>query len=78
MPHEIKGLNEECGVFGVFDTKKANQLTYFGYTEEDFQQILPGSRRAAGEDAGRRLQGRDAQRRLLHDRRDHGDRRCRR
>ena len=30
MPYEIKGLNEECGVFGVFDTKKANQLTYFG------------------------------------------------
>ena len=30
VPYEIKGLNEECGVFGVFDTKKANQLTYFG------------------------------------------------
>lgn len=30
MSHEIKGLNEECGVFGVFNTKRAHELTYFG------------------------------------------------
>lgn len=30
MPYEIKGLNEECGVFGVFGTPEANHLTYFG------------------------------------------------
>nr|WP_054755917.1 amidophosphoribosyltransferase [Liquorilactobacillus satsumensis] len=30
MPYEIKGLNEECGVFGVFGAAKASQLTYFG------------------------------------------------
>nr|WP_276535407.1 amidophosphoribosyltransferase [Ligilactobacillus apodemi] len=30
VSHEIKGLNEECGVFGVFNTKRAHELTYFG------------------------------------------------
>lgn len=30
MPAEIKGLNEECGVFGVFGVPHANQLTYLG------------------------------------------------
>lgn len=30
MPHEIKGLNEECGVFGVFGSKEAAHMTYFG------------------------------------------------
>ena len=30
MPAEIKGLNEECGVFGVFGAPNANQLTYYG------------------------------------------------
>lgn len=30
VPHEIKGLNEECGVFGVFETNNAERLTYFG------------------------------------------------
>ena len=27
---EIKGLNEECGVFGVFGATDASQLTYYG------------------------------------------------
>lgn len=30
VPTEIKGLNEECGVFGVFDAANASQLTYYG------------------------------------------------
>lgn len=30
MPYEIKGLNEECGVFGVFGTPEASRMTYFG------------------------------------------------
>lgn len=30
MPYEIKGLNEECGVFGVFGSQEASQMTYFG------------------------------------------------
>lgn len=30
MPAEIKGLNEECGVFGVFGAPGASQLTYYG------------------------------------------------
>ena len=30
MPAEIKGLNEECGVFGVFGAKHAASLTYMG------------------------------------------------
>lgn len=30
MPYEIKGLNEECGVFGVFGSQEAAQMTYFG------------------------------------------------
>lgn len=30
MPAEIKGLNEECGVFGVFGAPDASQLTYYG------------------------------------------------
>ncbi|MFT8458675.1 MAG: amidophosphoribosyltransferase [Liquorilactobacillus ghanensis] len=29
MSDEIKGLNEECGVFGVFDAADASRLTYF-------------------------------------------------
>lgn len=38
MSYEIKGLNEECGVFGVFGAENASQLTYFGlhfYNIED-------------------------------------------
>ncbi|MCL6571045.1 MAG: amidophosphoribosyltransferase [Bacillus sp. (in: Bacteria)] len=30
MPAEIKGLNEECGVFGVWGHPDAAQLTYYG------------------------------------------------
>lgn len=30
LPAEIKGLNEECGVFGVFGAPHASQLTYYG------------------------------------------------
>lgn len=30
MPTEIKGLNEECGVFGVWGAANAATLTYFG------------------------------------------------
>lgn len=30
MPYEIKGLNEECGVFGVFGAQNASSLTYLG------------------------------------------------
>lgn len=30
MLNEIKSLNEECGVFGVFESPHANQLTYLG------------------------------------------------
>lgn len=30
MRNEIKGLNEECGVFGVFGVPEANRVTYFG------------------------------------------------
>ena len=30
MSYEIKGLNEECGIFGVFGTPNASALTYFG------------------------------------------------
>lgn len=30
MPAEIKGVNEECGVFGVFGAPDASQLTYYG------------------------------------------------
>lgn len=30
MPGEIRGLNEECGVFGVFGHPEAAQLTYYG------------------------------------------------
>ncbi|NEX80136.1 MULTISPECIES: amidophosphoribosyltransferase [Neobacillus] len=30
MLAEIKGLNEECGVFGVWGHKDASQLTYYG------------------------------------------------
>jgi amidophosphoribosyltransferase len=30
VPDEIKGLNEECGVFGVFGAPDASQLTYYG------------------------------------------------
>ena len=30
MPYEVKSLNEECGVFGIWGHPKAAQLTYFG------------------------------------------------
>lgn len=30
MLAEIKGLNEECGIFGVWGHKDAAQLTYYG------------------------------------------------
>lgn len=30
MPTEVKGLNEECGLFGVWENPDAAQLTYFG------------------------------------------------
>ncbi|AVK60988.1 amidophosphoribosyltransferase [Lactobacillus sp. CBA3605] len=30
MPTEVKGLNEECGLFGVWGSPDAAQLTYFG------------------------------------------------
>lgn len=30
MSYEIRGLNEECGVFGVFGEEDASRLTYFG------------------------------------------------
>lgn len=30
MPTEVKGLNEECGLFGVWGNPDAAQLTYFG------------------------------------------------
>ncbi|KRM30216.1 amidophosphoribosyltransferase [Limosilactobacillus panis DSM 6035] len=30
VPAEIKGLNEECGVFGVFGAPDASQLAYYG------------------------------------------------
>ncbi|AKP66681.1 amidophosphoribosyltransferase [Companilactobacillus ginsenosidimutans] len=30
MLNEVKGLNEECGVFGVWGAKNANYLTYLG------------------------------------------------
>ena len=30
MLAEIKGLNEECGVFGVWGHEDAAQLTYYG------------------------------------------------
>lgn len=30
MSHEIKGINEECGVFGVWNHKDASQMTYYG------------------------------------------------
>lgn len=30
MPAEVKELNEECGVFGIFGAPHANQLTYLG------------------------------------------------
>ena len=30
MPYEIKGLNEECGVFGVYNVPDAANVTYFG------------------------------------------------
>ena len=35
MPAEIKGLNEECGVFGVFGAPDASQLTYYGLHPSD-------------------------------------------
>ena len=30
MLAEIKGLNEECGVFGIWGHPDAAQLTYYG------------------------------------------------
>jgi amidophosphoribosyltransferase len=30
MPYEVKSLNEECGVFGVWGHPEAAQVTYFG------------------------------------------------
>ena len=30
MPYEIKGLNEECGVFGIYNVPDAANVTYFG------------------------------------------------
>lgn len=30
MPHEIKGLNEECGVFGIWGNASAAELTHLG------------------------------------------------
>jgi len=30
MPTEVKGLNEECGIFGVWGSPDAANLTYFG------------------------------------------------
>lgn len=30
MPYEVKSLNEECGVFGVFGSEHASQLVYLG------------------------------------------------
>ena len=30
MLAEIKGLNEECGIFGVWGHEDAAQLTYYG------------------------------------------------
>ncbi|WP_127849006.1 amidophosphoribosyltransferase [Lacticaseibacillus hulanensis] len=30
MPHEIKGLNEECGVFGIWGNPNAAELTHLG------------------------------------------------
>lgn len=30
MPAEIKGLNEECGLFGIWGEANAAQLTYDG------------------------------------------------
>ncbi len=30
MPYEIKSLNEECGIFGVWNCEEASRLTYFG------------------------------------------------
>ncbi len=30
MPYEVKSLNEECGVFGIWGHPEAAQLTYFG------------------------------------------------
>ncbi len=30
MPHEVKGLNEECGVFGIWGNENAAELTHLG------------------------------------------------
>ncbi len=30
MPYEVKSLNEECGVFGIWGHEKASAVTYFG------------------------------------------------
>ncbi|GKQ42594.1 amidophosphoribosyltransferase [Companilactobacillus sp. RD055328] len=30
MSNEMSSLNEECGIFGIWNSEKANQLTYFG------------------------------------------------
>ena len=30
MLAELRGLNEECGVFGIWDSEEAAQITYYG------------------------------------------------
>lgn len=30
MSYEVKSLNEECGIFGIWGHPEAAQLTYFG------------------------------------------------
>ena len=30
MTYEVKSLNEECGVFGIWGHPQAAQVTYFG------------------------------------------------
>ena len=31
MTYEVKSLNEECGVFGIWGHPDAAKLTYFGF-----------------------------------------------
>ena len=33
MTYEVKSLNEECGVFGIWGHPDAAKLTYFGLTQ---------------------------------------------
>lgn len=30
MLAEVKGLNEECGIFGIWDHPNAAEITYYG------------------------------------------------